>query len=178
MIRWRLDLVLWLDDAASRHCRAARDLLRSVRRTCRASRGRRDAVVTRTCSAHSRSRQARKRLAWATMFERTTRSALHRARHRRRCTTIAAGKWRDRGNFAADRSHDETSLRSLDSHDWRRPRATASSAPRRAISACDFVFACAMIAQHLSRWAEQWIIYMTTEFGFIKIADRYTTSSR
>ena len=40
-----------------------------------------------------------------------------------------------------------------------------------------FVYACAMIAQHLSRWAEQWIIYMTTEFGFIKIADRYTTSS-
>ena len=39
------------------------------------------------------------------------------------------------------------------------------------------LFACAMISQHLSRWAEQWIIYMTTEFGFIKIADRYTTSS-
>jgi argininosuccinate lyase len=34
-----------------------------------------------------------------------------------------------------------------------------------------------MISMHLSRWAEQWIIYMTTEFGFIKIADRYTTSS-
>ena len=34
-----------------------------------------------------------------------------------------------------------------------------------------------MIAQHLSRWAEQWIIYMTTEFNFLKIADRYTTSS-
>lgn len=43
--------------------------------------------------------------------------------------------------------------------------------------ACEFVFHCAMISQHLSRWAEQWIIYMTTEFGFIKIADRYTTSS-
>jgi argininosuccinate lyase len=43
--------------------------------------------------------------------------------------------------------------------------------------AADFVFSCAMIAQHLSRWAEQWIIYMSTEFGFIKIADRYTTSS-
>ena len=39
------------------------------------------------------------------------------------------------------------------------------------------MFALAMISQHLSRWAEQWIIYMTTEFGFIKIADRYTTSS-
>ena len=44
-------------------------------------------------------------------------------------------------------------------------------------NACDFLFALAMISQHLSRWAEQWIIYMTTEFGFIKIADRYTTSS-
>jgi argininosuccinate lyase len=44
-------------------------------------------------------------------------------------------------------------------------------------AACDFLFALAMISQHLSRWAEQWIIYMTTEFGFIKIADRYTTSS-
>jgi argininosuccinate lyase len=43
--------------------------------------------------------------------------------------------------------------------------------------ACDFLYACAMIAQHLSRWAEQWIIYMSTEFSFIKIADRYTTSS-
>ena len=43
--------------------------------------------------------------------------------------------------------------------------------------ACDFTYVLAMIAQHLSRWAEQWIIYMTTEFGFIRIADRYTTSS-
>jgi argininosuccinate lyase len=43
--------------------------------------------------------------------------------------------------------------------------------------ACDLLYACAMISQHLSRWAEQWIIYMSTEFSFIKIADRYTTSS-
>jgi argininosuccinate lyase len=43
--------------------------------------------------------------------------------------------------------------------------------------ALDLLFALAMIAMHLSRWAEQWIIYMTTEFGFIKIAERYTTSS-
>lgn len=44
-------------------------------------------------------------------------------------------------------------------------------------AACDFVYACAMIAMHLSRWAEQWIIYSTTEFGFIRIADKYTTGS-
>jgi argininosuccinate lyase len=44
-------------------------------------------------------------------------------------------------------------------------------------SAIEFVFHLSMISMHLSRWAEQWIIYMTTEFGFLKIADRYTTSS-
>jgi len=43
--------------------------------------------------------------------------------------------------------------------------------------ALDFVFALAMISMHLSRWAEQWIIYSSTEFSFIKIADRYTTGS-
>lgn len=44
-------------------------------------------------------------------------------------------------------------------------------------NAAQFLFTLAMTAMHLSRWAEQWIIYMSTEFGFIKIADRYTTSS-
>jgi argininosuccinate lyase len=44
-------------------------------------------------------------------------------------------------------------------------------------AACDFLYCLAMIAQHLSRWAEQWIIYSSTEFGFIRIADKYTTGS-
>jgi argininosuccinate lyase len=43
--------------------------------------------------------------------------------------------------------------------------------------AVEFLFHLAMISMHLSRWAEQWIIYMSTEFSFIRIADRYTTSS-
>jgi argininosuccinate lyase len=40
-----------------------------------------------------------------------------------------------------------------------------------------FLFRLAMISMHLSRWAEQWVIYMTTEFSFLKIPDKYTTSS-
>lgn len=44
-------------------------------------------------------------------------------------------------------------------------------------TAARFLFSLTMISMHLSRWAEQWIIYMSTEFGFIRIADRYTTSS-
>ena len=43
--------------------------------------------------------------------------------------------------------------------------------------AIDFVYGLAMTAMWLSRWAEQWIIYMTSEFGFIKIGDAYTTGS-
>ncbi|MCC6683358.1 MAG: argininosuccinate lyase [Phycisphaeraceae bacterium] len=43
--------------------------------------------------------------------------------------------------------------------------------------ALDFVYALAMTSMWLSRWAEQWIIYMTTEFGFISIGEAYTTGS-
>ena len=43
--------------------------------------------------------------------------------------------------------------------------------------ALDLLYCLTMISMHLSRWAEQWIIYMTTEFSFLKIADRYTTGS-
>lgn len=40
-----------------------------------------------------------------------------------------------------------------------------------------FTFASSMISMWLSRWAEQWIIYSTTEFGFITLDDLYTTGS-
>jgi argininosuccinate lyase len=44
-------------------------------------------------------------------------------------------------------------------------------------AAIDFVYALAMTAMWLSRWAEQWIIYATTEFGFITLDAKYTTGS-
>jgi argininosuccinate lyase len=43
--------------------------------------------------------------------------------------------------------------------------------------AIDFAFSLAMTSMTLSRWAEQWIIYSTTEFGFITLDDLYTTGS-
>lgn len=43
--------------------------------------------------------------------------------------------------------------------------------------AIDLVYALAMTAMWLSRWAEQWIIYATTEFGFITLDAKYTTGS-
>jgi argininosuccinate lyase len=41
----------------------------------------------------------------------------------------------------------------------------------------EFIFDCALISTHLSRFAEDWIIYSSSEFGFVRIDDAYCTSS-
>ena len=41
----------------------------------------------------------------------------------------------------------------------------------------ELLFDLAALGIHLSRWAEDWIIFSTTEFGFIELADEYCTSS-
>jgi len=40
-----------------------------------------------------------------------------------------------------------------------------------------FAYACAQTGIHFSRLSEDWIIWTTTEFGFIKLPDSYTTGS-
>ena len=41
----------------------------------------------------------------------------------------------------------------------------------------ELAFDLAMIAQHLSRWAEDWILWSSGEFGFFQIPDAYATGS-
>lgn len=41
----------------------------------------------------------------------------------------------------------------------------------------EFIFDCSVIAAHLSRLAEDWIVYSTNEFDFVRIDDAYCTSS-
>ncbi|MDA1017707.1 MAG: argininosuccinate lyase [Planctomycetota bacterium] len=41
----------------------------------------------------------------------------------------------------------------------------------------EYVFCMSLIAGHLSTWAEEWIIWFSTEFGFIRLPDAYTTGS-
>lgn len=43
--------------------------------------------------------------------------------------------------------------------------------------AIESVFVLSMIALHLSGWAEEWILWSTTEFGFIKLPQAYCTGS-
>jgi argininosuccinate lyase len=39
------------------------------------------------------------------------------------------------------------------------------------------IFDLSLIAVHLSGWAEEWILWCTTEFGYLKLPDAYTTGS-
>lgn len=41
----------------------------------------------------------------------------------------------------------------------------------------EFASCLAQIAAHLSTWAEEWILWCTTEFGYLKLPDAYTTGS-
>jgi argininosuccinate lyase len=41
----------------------------------------------------------------------------------------------------------------------------------------EFVFALTMIAEHLSTWAEEWIIWSTVEFNFLKLPQAFCTGS-
>lgn len=41
----------------------------------------------------------------------------------------------------------------------------------------EFTSALALLAVHLSGWAEEWILWHTTEFGFLTLSDAYTTGS-
>src|SRR5216683_2831460 len=41
----------------------------------------------------------------------------------------------------------------------------------------EFVFDLSLIALHLSNWAEEWILWATTEFGFLDLPDAFCTGS-
>lgn len=41
----------------------------------------------------------------------------------------------------------------------------------------EFVFGLSLIALHLSGWAEEWVLWSTTEFGFLELPDAFCTGS-
>lgn len=43
--------------------------------------------------------------------------------------------------------------------------------------ALEFAFALSLIATHLSTWAEEWILWSTTEFGFLRLPQAFCTGS-
>jgi argininosuccinate lyase len=43
--------------------------------------------------------------------------------------------------------------------------------------ALEFAFCLTMVAEHLSGWAEEWILWSTTEFGFLRLPQQFCTGS-
>jgi argininosuccinate lyase len=41
----------------------------------------------------------------------------------------------------------------------------------------EYVFCLSLIAMHLSGWAEEWVLWSTTEFGFLELPDSFCTGS-
>ncbi len=57
------------------------------------------------------------------------------------------------------------------------PTANSIDATSDRDFALEFTQALSLIALHLSRWAEEQILYATTEFGFVKLPEQYSTGS-
>jgi argininosuccinate lyase len=70
----------------------------------------------------------------------------------------------DRSDVAARLGFDEVAANSLD--------ATGDRD-----FALEFAFALAMVAGHLSGWAEEWILWSTAEFDFLKLPESFCTGS-
>ena len=41
----------------------------------------------------------------------------------------------------------------------------------------EYLFCLSLTAVHLSQWAEEWVVWFSTEFGFLTLPDAYTTGS-
>jgi len=174
-----LDIALWCDDAGNQVVQQVRDLMCAFVSLADRSRD----IVMPSFTHLQRAQPitaGSEALAWATMFA----PCSHRisAATRNSFYSLPLGSGAIAGSsLPIDATETRTALQSIytSAADFEISRGPLSSIERTASreQATRFVFELAMISQHLSRWAEQWIIYSTTEFSFIKIADKYTTGS-
>lgn len=57
------------------------------------------------------------------------------------------------------------------------PAANSIDATSDRDFAAEFVFALSLLAVHLSHWAEEWILWSSTEFGFLRLPEGFCTGS-
>ncbi len=163
-----LDLKLWIQDAAKEISYVYETLLASLVKLAES-----DGKIPMPSYTHLQRAQpivvGGELMAWASAFDRClTRLMI--------TSIIDSGNPLGSGAIAGsslplDRNHTADALQ------VGRPTSNSMDATASRDDAIDFVYALAMTAMWLSRWAEQWIIYMTSEFGFITIGDAYTTGS-
>jgi argininosuccinate lyase len=109
---------------------------------------------------------------WLAYCEKFQRDRLRLADCRRRVNVLPLGAAAlagtslpiDRGDVAARLGFDSVAANSLDAVGDRD-------------FALEFAFALVVIAEHLSTWAEEWILWSTVEFNFLKLPEAFCTGS-
>ena len=163
-----LDLKLWIADAVQRLEALFLKLFGSL-----TSLAKQDGLIVMPAYTHLQRAQpivvGGELMAWLTAFDRARRrfGALQ---------TVNSGNPLGSGAIAGsglplDRHHTASAL----ALGGPMPNSIDATASRDV--AIDFVYALAMTSMTLSRWAEQWIMYASNEFGFIRLDSRYTTGS-
>jgi argininosuccinate lyase len=164
-----LDLLLWLRQASAEARQKVDDLCRAFIRLAE-----RSGDIVMPSYTHVQRAQpisaAAEALAWCSMFQRDARRLDAVAEAISRVSPLGSGAIAG-SSLPLDPAH-TASLLGFASGPVNSIDHTASRD-----EACGLLYALSMTAMHLSRWAEQWIMYMSTEFSFLRIADRYTTSS-
>lgn len=115
-------------------------------------------------------------LAYVEMFERDQ-MRLADARGRIRMLPLGAGALAG-NSLGVDRSALTTALQHPDgSPSFERVAANSLDAVSDRDFVAELLFCCALTGVHLSRLAEDLVIYSSAEFGFIELADEYSTGS-
>ncbi len=163
-----LDLKLWIDEAAGVLNKRFVALIRAYLTLAE-----KDGLIVMPSYTHLQRAQpivvGGELMAWVAMFERAQRRLLNleaEALQNPLGSGAIAGS-----SLPLDREFAAAHLR------LGTPTESSIFATASRDSALDFVYGLAMASMCLSRWAEQWIIYATSEFGFIQLDNLYTTGS-
>lgn len=166
-----LDLRLWLADA----CEAVRAELAALCAAFDHLALRQGSVLIPTYTHLQRAQPARvgaECLAWKTMFERDAHHFLALKGDPLGVGACPLGSGAVAGSILPlDREMTAAAL------GFSTVAASSIDATASRDEALDFLYAAARTGIHLSRLAEQWIIYTTTEFGFLTLAEAFTTGS-
>ncbi|MFO0898505.1 MAG: argininosuccinate lyase [Pirellulales bacterium] len=162
------DLRLWVRDAIDQIDRRLVDLQQAFVGRCNADQG----VVV---PAYTHLRRAQPVLAnhvWLAWCEKLERDRGRLADCRKRANVLSLGAAAlagtslpiDRHNVAERLGFDGVAANSID-----------VSSDRDFV--LEFVFCLSLVAEHLSAWAEEWILWSTTEFGFLALPQSFCTGS-
>jgi len=109
---------------------------------------------------------------WLAYCEKFQRDRLRLADCRRRVNVLSLGAAALAGTTLPIDRHDVAARLGFDT-----VAANSLDAASDRDFALEFVFVLALIAEHLSTWAEEWILWCTAEFGFLKLPQAFCTGS-